>query len=186
MFPVWWGWHVWVTGYQRDLDRLEQWVRWTSWDSINPSGRSCTWLVATPTYQYKLRIEHSPAKKDLRVQVNGKLNMHQQCAFAAKKVCWTALREAWPVCCRKWFCPSALHWWGLTWSTAFKCGVSVQERYRSVGACPEEGHKNNPRDGTPSLQRQAERAGDVQIGDSSPGLSSERPHCDLSVSKGVQ
>ena len=28
---------------------------------------------------------------------------------------------------------------------------SVQERDGSVGACPEEGHKNDPRDGTPPL-----------------------------------
>ena len=29
---------------------------------------------------------------------------------------------------------------------------SVQERCRSVGACPEESHRNNPRDGTPALR----------------------------------
>jgi len=36
---------------------------------------------------------------------------------------------------------------------------SVQERHRPVGMCPEEGHKNDARDGTISLQGQAERAG---------------------------
>ena len=39
---------------------------------------------------------------------------------------------------------------------------SVQERHKPVGACPEEGYKNNPRDGTPLLQVQDERAGAVQ------------------------
>ena len=34
---------------------------------------------------------------------------------------------------------------------------SVQERYRPVEAHPEEGHKNDPRDGTPLLQGQTER-----------------------------
>ena len=29
---------------------------------------------------------------------------------------------------------------------------SVQDRHRRVGARPEEGHKNDPRDGTPLLQ----------------------------------
>jgi len=33
---------------------------------------------------------------------------------------------------------------------------SVQERHRPVGAHPEEGHKNDPRDGTPLLQEQRE------------------------------
>ena len=42
---------------------------------------------------------------------------------------------------------------------------SVQERHRPVGAHPEEGHKNDPRDGTPLLQGQAERAGAVQHGE---------------------
>ena len=29
---------------------------------------------------------------------------------------------------------------------------SVQERHGPVGACPEKGHKNDPRDGEPPLQ----------------------------------
>ena len=35
---------------------------------------------------------------------------------------------------------------------------AVQERHGSVGVCPEEGHKNDPRDGTPLPRGQAERA----------------------------
>jgi len=36
---------------------------------------------------------------------------------------------------------------------------SVQERHRPVGVCPEKGHKNDPRDGTPLLRGQAESWG---------------------------
>jgi len=41
---------------------------------------------------------------------------------------------------------------------------SVQERHRSVGAHPKEGHRNDLRDGMPLLCGQAERAGAVQSG----------------------
>ena len=43
----------------------------------------------------------------------------------------------------------------------------VQERHGAVGAHPEEGNKNDPRDGTPLLQGQAERAAAVQPGEDS-------------------
>ena len=39
-----------------------------------------------------------------------------------------------------------------------------------LGACPEEGNKNDPRDGTPPLQGQAERTGAVQPGGSKGDL----------------
>ena len=42
---------------------------------------------------------------------------------------------------------------------------SVQERCGPAGVHPEEGHKNDPRDGTPLLRGQAERAGAVQPGE---------------------
>ena len=42
---------------------------------------------------------------------------------------------------------------------------SEQERHGPVGAHPEDGHKNDPRDGTTPLRGQAERAGAVQPGE---------------------
>ena len=61
---------------------------------------------------------------------------------------------------------------------------SVQERHETVGGFPEEGHRNAPMGGTPSLCGQAETAGQagaVQLGEEkAPG------RCDrgFSVSKG--
>ena len=58
---------------------------------------------------------------------------------------------------------------------------SVQERHGPVGACPEEGQRNDPTDGTPLLWGQAERVGVVQPGKEKATGRSES--C-LSVSKG--
>jgi len=44
---------------------------------------------------------------------------------------------------------------------------SVQKRCGSVELYPEEGHKNYPRDRTPSLRDQAKRTGAVQFGENS-------------------
>jgi len=43
--------------------------------------------------------------------------------------------------------------------------TSAQKRRGPVRVCPEEGHKNDPRDGTPLLLGQSERAGAVQHGE---------------------
>ena len=55
---------------------------------------------------------------------------------------------------------------------------SLQERCEPAGACPEEGYKNDPRNGTPSLCGQAERVGSVHLG------KEKALACDLSVFKG--
>ena len=57
----------------------------------------------------------------------------------------------------------------------------MQERHGPVGMHPEEGHKNDQRDGTPLLQGQDARAGTVQPG---TGKAPGRPESGLSVSRG--
>ena len=59
-------------------------------------------------------------------------------------------------------------------------GSSVQERHGPVGACPEEEHKSDSRDGTPLLRGQAEGAGAVQPGEDK---ALGRPDSSLLVSK---
>ena len=92
-----------------------------------------------PYYQYKMEdiwIEHSSAEKDLGTVVDGKLDMNQQNALTAQKAncilgyikrsMVSRLREV------------ILH-------PVVK--PSVKERHGSIGMHPEEGHKNDPRDG---------------------------------------
>ena len=113
-------------------------------------------MLRQPRYQYKLgdeRIEHSPAKKDVEVLAYGKLDMRQQCAFTAQKAncllgcikrsVGSKVREViQPLLCADETSPGVLHPDG---------GSSVQERRGPVGVHPGEGHKNDPRNGTPPL-----------------------------------
>ena len=57
---------------------------------------------------------------------------------------------------------------------------SAQERHGPVGVGPQEGHRNDPRDGEPLLCGKAERVGTVQPGEEEAW---ERPSCGLSVPK---
>ena len=79
---------------QRDLDRIEQWAQVNTKPKYNkPKFNKPKYMVlylcrGNPCYQYKLRdrrVEDSPAKKDLGVLVDGKLDMSQQRALTAQK-----------------------------------------------------------------------------------------------------
>ena len=73
---------------RRDLDRLEQWGQENFMRFSKSKCKSLHLGRGNPHYQYKLgdeRVEHSSAAKDLGVLVDGKLDVRQQCALAARK-----------------------------------------------------------------------------------------------------
>jgi len=119
------GWDV----IERVLDRLKQWTQ-TNLMRLNKSNCKVLYLGhGNHHYQYKLgdvRIEYSPAKKDLRVLVDGRLDMSQQCALAAQKAnhILGCIKNSIASRSRQVILPlSAPCWRDLTWSTVARCGV---------------------------------------------------------------
>ena len=71
------------------------------------------------------------------------------------------MKAVWSASQGRWSCSSALHCEASLGSSASRFGV--QERHGAVGVHPEEGHKNDPRVGTPPYEDRL-RAGAGQHG----------------------
>ena len=139
---------------QKNLDRLEQWAH-ENLMRVNKAMKlqglaPGPWQP--PRYQLgKVRMEHRPAKKDLGVPVHGKLDMSQPCALTAQEDNHTM------GCSKRTMASSVKEVILPLYSVLVRphleyCVLmqsSIQERHGPVRTCPEEHHRNNPRDGTP-------------------------------------
>jgi len=171
---------------QRDLDKLEKWPcvnlevqQGQMQGPAHESGQSQAQI------QRKGRewIENSPEVKNLGVLVDKKLSITQQCALTAQKA------NHIQGCIKRSMASRSKEVILPFYSTLVRppprvlCPAlepSAQERHGPVGTGPEEGHKNDQRDGTPLLSGKAERAGAVQPGEEK---ALGRPVCSLSVLK---
>ena len=138
------------------LDRPEQWAQ-VNLMRFNKSKCKILYLGQDNIYyQYKLgndRIECNPAERDLGILVDGKLDMSQQCALTVQKAnCILG--------CIKRSVASRANVVTLPLDSALArphleyCIQMWSPQYRrdgSVGVRLENGHKNDPRDGTPLL-----------------------------------
>ena len=118
-----------------------------------------------PQYQYKLKVEHSPGEKGLE-GTGGWEAGHEPvvCTYIPESQLYPGLHQKKcdyqveggdpaSLFCASETSPGVLH---------PDVEISVQKGHAPVGVCPKEGHKNDPRDGTPPLCVQAERAGALQ------------------------
>jgi len=152
--------------------------RWTPQGSTNLSARSCTWIDATITTNTSWGMKELSAvlpKKTWRYWWMGSWTWASNVPLQPRKptVSWAASKEVWPA---GWGSDRTL----LLCADEASPGVlrpdvesSVQERHGPAGVCPEEGHKNDPRDETRLLWGQAERPGAVRWPGNSLSVSKE-------------
>ena len=140
---------------QRDLDKLE---KWACVDLMRFNKDKCKVLHmgrGNPKHKHRLGgewIESSPEEKGLGVLGDEKLNMTRPCALAAQKAnrILGCIKSSVASRAREGILPLRS---GETQPGALRppLGSSVQEGHGPVGDGPEEGHKNDQRDGAPLL-----------------------------------
>jgi len=109
---------------------------------------------------------------------NGKLGMSQHCALAAQRAnhILGCIQSIVASRVREGICPSALCCETSPGALCPDGECSVQERHGAVGEHPEEGHRNEPRDGTPPCEDRL-RAGLCSWRREGYGESREQPVC---------
>ncbi|PKU46594.1 rna-directed dna polymerase from mobile element jockey- hypothetical protein [Limosa lapponica baueri] len=125
-------------------------------------------------------IENSPEEKDFRVLVDQKLSISQQCVLAVQKANCILVCTKRSVASRSrdMILPLCETPRGVQHPAL---GSPTSEGHGSVGAGPEEGHKDDQRAEAPLLRGQAERVGVVQpVEEKAPG----RPYGSIPVPKG--
>ena len=142
---------------QKDLDRLE---RWAHANLVKFNKSKCKVLhlgQGNSKHRYRLGRKwpkSSPEEKDLRVSVNKRLNISQQCMLAAqkanrslgciKRIVTSRSREVILALCSTLMMPYLEHCFQFR-------GHQTQKGHRVVGAGPEEDHKDDQRAGVPPL-----------------------------------
>ena len=100
--------------------------RGTSWSSTRKSPKSCSWRGTTPgtSMWWGPPIWNAVwQKNDLEVLSDTKLTSSDPLLQRRRLVSWVALGKALSTVRRRWSFPSALHWWGHTWSMVSSVGL---------------------------------------------------------------
>ena len=141
---------------QRDLGRLQQWTQ-ANLRRFNKSKCKVLHLHdSNPHSRYKLRMQGCSTALPKRTWRYGWMANWTWASSVPSQpreptVSWAASKEMWTAGHGKWSCPSALCYDTSPGALCPDVESSVQERCGLVSTCPEKGHKNDPRDGTPLL-----------------------------------
>ena len=136
--------------------QAEQWAQGNLFRFSKAECKVCPWVTATSSIStsWGCKDGAQPCQKGPEGIGGWQLNMSQHCVLTAQPANGIrgCIQSSVASRVREGICPSALCCETSPGALRPDGECSVQERHGAVGERPEEGHRNEPRDGTPPCE----------------------------------